>query len=66
MVDKSIPQASRHESAVVYFTMFTKITLTHCGLVTPYGNMELGLIIVEVPWHSSQGIIIRWCEDSNQ
>ena len=24
------------------------------------------LIIGEVPWHSSQGIILRWCEDTNQ
>ena len=57
-------------------------SLTHCGLVTPYGDMaqvmacclrapshylnQCWLIIGEAPWHSSQGIILRWSEDTNQ
>ena len=62
--------------------------LTHCGLVTPFGDMELGqhllqvmaccltapshylnqcwLIITEALWHSSRGIIIRRCENTDQ
>ena len=38
-----------------------------CCLTAPshYLN-QCWLIIDEVPWHSSQGIILRWCEDTNQ
>ena len=38
-----------------------------CYLMAPshYLN-QCWLIIGEVPWHSSQGIIIRRCEDTNQ
>ena len=44
-----------------------EFVLTHCGLVTPshYLN-QCWLIIDEVPWQSSQGIILRRCEDTNQ
>ena len=48
----------------------TRSTLTQvmaCCLTAPnhYLN-QCWLIIGEVPWHSSQGIIIRRCEDANQ
>ena len=38
-----------------------------CCLTAPnhYLN-QCWLIISEVPWHSPQGIIIRWCEDTYQ
>ena len=38
-----------------------------CCLTAPshYLN-QCWLVISEVPWYSSQGIIIRWCEDANR
>ena len=47
----------------------TRLTLAQvmaCYLTAPrhYLN-QCWLIISEVPWHSSQGIILRWFEDTN-
>ena len=48
-------------------TRSTLAQVMACCLTTPshYLN-QCWLVIGEVPWHSSQGIILRWCEDTNQ
>ena len=48
-------------------TRSTLAQVMACCLATPshYLN-QCWLIIGEVTWHSSQGIILRWCEDNNK
>ena len=48
-------------------TMSTLAQVMACCLTAPshYLN-QCWLIIGEVPWHSSQGIILRQCEDTNR
>ena len=48
-------------------TRSTLVQVMACCLTAPshYLN-QCWLIIGEVPWDSSQGIILRWCEDTNQ
>ena len=48
-------------------TRSTLAQVMACCLTAPSHDMNpCWLIIGEVPWHSSQGIIIRQCEDTNQ
>ena len=50
-----------------YGTRSILVQVMACCLMAPshYLN-QCWLIIGEVPWHSSQGIILRLCEDTNQ
>ena len=48
-------------------TRSTLAQVMACCLMAPSHHLnQCWLIIGEVPWHSSQDIILRWCEDTNQ
>ena len=48
-------------------TRSTLAQVMTCCLTAPSHYLDqCWLVIVEVPWHSSQGIILRRCEDTNQ
>ena len=53
-----------------YGTMRTRSVLAqvmaYCLTAPSHYLNQCWLIIGEVPWHSSQGIILRLCEDTNQ